>query len=290
LRSTDASEKVRDCPIGPTRRGTPIPTQEGRMHKDLEVAIEAARAGGAVVRKYYKGEYEVHEKAPDNPLTVADTEADETIKRIVLGAFPEDGWLSEETRDSPERLAKSRVWIVDPLDGTKEFTQHIPEFCVCVALVIDGVVQVGVSYNPAEDLLFAARRGEGTTLNGEPVRCTAPASLADCTVLASRSEDKRGEWDAFKPLMNVKLTGSVAYKFALIAAGRADATFSLTPKNEWDICAGTMLVEEAGGVVTDRFGKPLTFNNAKTLLPGLIACGAATYGPLRDCIREVSGE
>ncbi|MFT4571835.1 MAG: myo-inositol-1(or 4)-monophosphatase [Hyphomicrobiaceae bacterium] len=260
------------------------------MHKDLEVAIEAARAGGAVVRKYYKGDYEVHEKAPDNPLTVADTEADEVIKATVLGAFPDDGWLSEETRDSPERLSKSRVWIVDPLDGTKEFTQNIPEFCVCVALVIDGVVQVGVSYNPIEELLFAARRGDGTTLNGEKVSCTTPASLAECTVLASRSEDKRGEWDGFKPLMNVKLTGSVAYKFALVAAGHADATFSLTPKNEWDICAGTMLVEEAGGVVTDRFGKPLTFNNAKTLLPGLIATGSVTYGPLRDCIKEVSGE
>lgn len=260
------------------------------MQRELEVAIAAARAGGAVVRKYYKGEYEVHEKAPDNPLTVADTEADAVIKKTVLEAFPDDGWLSEETRDTPERLTKSRVWIVDPLDGTKEFTQHIPEFCVCVALVIDGVVQVGVSYNPAEDLLFAARRGGGTTLNGKPVRCTRGTPLADAVVLASRSEDKRGEWDAYKPLMKVKLTGSVAYKFALIAAGLADATFSLTPKNEWDICAGTMLVEEAGGVVTDRFGKPLTFNNAKTLLPGLIAAGTTLYGPLRDIIKQTSGE
>jgi myo-inositol-1(or 4)-monophosphatase len=90
--------------------------------------------------------------------------------------------------------------------------------------------------------------------------------------------------------MKVKLTGSVAYKFAQIAAGMADATFSLTPKNEWDICAGTMLVEEAGGVVTDRYGKPLTFNNAKTLLPGLIAASSVLYGPLRDVIKKTSGE
>lgn len=260
------------------------------MERELEVAIAAARAGGAVVAKYYKGDYEIHEKAPDNPLTVADTEADAVIKATVLGAFPTDGWLSEETADTTERLSKSRVWIVDPLDGTKEFTQNIPEFCVCVALVVDGVVQVGVSYNPVTDLLFAARRGGGTTLNGEPVRCTAQTSVADSTVLASRSEDKRGEWDAYKAQMNVKPTGSVAYKFAQIAAGMADATFSLTPKNEWDICAGTMLVEEAGGVVTDRYGKPLTFNNPKTLLPGLIAAGVTLYGPLRDLIRETCGE
>ena len=193
------------------------------MDRELEVAIAAAKAGGAVVRKYYKGEYAVTEKAPDNPLTVADTEADAVIKATILGAFPDDGWLSEETADTTARLSKSRVWIVDPLDGTKEFTQHIPEFCVCVALVVDGVVQVGVSYNPAEDLLFAARRGGGTTLNGKPVRCTPKGTLADALVLASRSEDKRGEWDAYKPLMKVKPTGSVAYKFALIAAGQADA-------------------------------------------------------------------
>ena len=260
------------------------------MERELEVAVEAARASGRIVAKYYKGEYQVHEKAPDNPLTVADTEADAEIKRICLGAFPDDGWLSEETRDSPARLKKERVWIVDPLDGTKEFTQHIPEFCVCVAFVVDGVVQIGVSYNPATDMLFAARRGFGTTLGGEPVRCTELTELSRASVLASRSEDKRGEWDAYKNHMNVKLTGSVAYKFALIAAGEADATFSLTPKNEWDICAGTMLVEEAGGVVTDRYGRPLTFNNKDTLLPGLIAAGSGLWAPLRELIREKSGE
>jgi len=260
------------------------------VQRELEVAIEAARTGGAIVRKYYKGEYQVHEKAPDNPLTVADTEADAAIKRVCLGAFPEDGWLSEETRDSPDRLTRKRVWIVDPLDGTKEFTQHIPEFCVCVALVVDGVVQLGVSFNPATDKLFAARRGHGTTLNGERVKCTPKTDVRSAVVLASRSEDKRGEWDPYKSEMQVKLTGSVAYKFALIAAGEADATFSLTPKNEWDICAGTMLVEEAGGVVTDRYGRPLTFNNRETLLPGLIAAGTGLWGPIRDLIRQKSGE
>ena len=260
------------------------------MEKELEVAMEAARSGGQIVRKYFRGDYEVHEKAPDNPLTVADTEANEAIHKTCIGAFPDDGWLSEETRDSPERLTRSRVWIVDPLDGTKEFTQHIPEFCVCVSLVVDGVVQVGVCYNPVEDLLFAARRDGGTRLNGEPVRCTPKTELGGAVVLASRSEDKRGEWEDYKPLMEVRPTGSVAYKFALISAGQADATFSLTPKNEWDICAGTMLVEEAGGIVTDRHGKPLTFNNEKTLLPGLIAAGSALWGPIREVIREKSGD
>lgn len=261
-----------------------------KLDTELEVATKAALAGGEVVRKYYMGDYEIHEKAPDNPLTVADTEADEAIKRVVLEAFPDDGWLSEETRDSEDRLSKSRVWIVDPLDGTKEFTQNIPEFCVCVGFTVDGVVEVGVCYNPAEDKLFAAARGGGVRLNGEAVTCTQVTDLRKATVLASRSETKRGEWEDYDEMMKVKPTGSVAYKFALLAAGDADATFSLTPKNEWDICAGTLLVEESGGVVTDRYGKPLTFNNRKTLLPGLIACGPGLWGPIRDLIREKSGE
>lgn len=260
------------------------------MSADLELAIEAARAGGRVVAKYYKGDYEVTEKAPDNPLTIADTEADEEIKRIILDRHPDDGWLSEETRDSAERLGKERVWIVDPLDGTKEFTQHIPEFCVCVALTVGGVAEVGVSYNPVEDKLFAAARGLGTTLNGAPVTCTSGTEVAHAEVLASRSEVGRGEWKDYEGLMQVKPTGSVAYKFALIAAGQADATFSLTPKNEWDICAGVTLVEEAGGVVTDRYGRPLTFNNEKTLLPGVIAASAGLWGPIRDTILERSGK
>ena len=166
----------------------------------------------------------------------------------------------------------------------------MPGFCVCVAFTGGGVVQVGVSYTPVEEKLFAAARGRGTTLNDEPVRCGEQTDLSQAVVLASRSETKRGEWKDYEDAMRVKPTGSVAYKFALIAAGEADATFSLTPKNEWDICAGTVLVEEAGGVVTDRYGKPLTFNNEKTLLPGLIAAGSSLWGPIRDVIRERSGE
>ena len=255
-----------------------------------EQLVAAVREAGQLALGKFRAPLKSWSKDNYSPVSETDIAVNEFLQERLRDPSGKIGWLSEETADTTERLSKSRVWIVDPLDGTKEFTQHIPEFCVCVALVEEGVVQVGVSYNPAEDLLFAARRGGGTTLNGKPVRCTTRATVADSVVLASRSEDKRGEWDAYKTLMKVKLTGSVAYKFAQISAGMADATFSLTPKNEWDICAGTMLVEEAGGVVTDRFGKPLTFNNAKTLLPGLIAASSVLYGPLRDVILEVSGK
>ena len=257
-----------------------------RAH-EREVAARAAREAGAIVRGYYERGVQVAEKGPDNPVTRADLEANTRIRQLVADAFPDDGWLSEETADSAERLRRRRVWVVDPLDGTKEFIQHIPEFCVCIALVEDGRPVVAVEYNPAADRLYLAARGEGTTVNGAPARVSRTTRVADAVVLASRSEDKRGEWDAFKNRVHVRLTGSVAFKLAELSTGAGDATFTLTPKNEWDICAGTLLVEEAGGRVTDLQGAPLVFNQPKTLRPGMIASNAVLHDGLLALIAEV---
>jgi len=255
--------------------------------RELEVAQDAARQAGRIVCEVYDRPFEVREKSHDNPVTEADLRANDCIYHCIQAAFPDDGWLSEETGDSRARLDRRRVWIIDPLDGTKEFTQHIPEFCICIALVDDGAPVVGVSYNPVTDELFAAARGHGLTVNGVPARPTATADVAQARVLASRSEDKRGEWDAYKSRMRVELIGSVAFKLALIAAGRADGTFSLTPKHEWDICSGAALILEGGGRITDCYGEPLRFNQPKPLLPGLIATNAALYEPMRAVIAEV---
>jgi myo-inositol-1(or 4)-monophosphatase len=256
------------------------------LDAELSVAVAAARAAGGIVRRWYEGAYTVRDKSHDNPVTEADLEANQCIHAAIRDAFPTDGWLSEETRDSAERLNKARVWIVDPLDGTKEFIKHIPEFAVSIGLVENGTPVLGVEYNPIRDELFAGARGAGVTLNGAPVRVSATDSLPAARVLASRSETDRGEWDEFRDDFAVELTGSVAYKLALIAAGRGDATFSLTPKNEWDICAGTALITEAGGRITDRYGQPLRFNQRDTRLPGIIASNAALYGPIVELLRR----
>ena len=259
------------------------------LQHELATAEAAARAAGEIIRRFYERPYEVREKSRDNPVTEADLQANECIRRAITGAFPADGWLSEETKDSHERLACRRVWIVDPLDGTKEFIQHIPELCVCIALVEDGVPILGVSYNPITDELFTASRGGGTRCNGELTRVSAVSELSRARVLASRSEAARGEWDPYKSRLQVVLTGSVAYKLALIASGRGDATFSLTPKNEWDICSGAALIQEAGGRITDRNGQPLRFNQPKTLLPGIIATNAALFDAVRALVVETAG-
>ena len=260
------------------------------FERELQVAEEAARAAGAIVRDFYERGVAVGYKdsARDNPVTEADTQADACIQERIRRAFPDDGWLSEETKDSDDRLRRQRVWIVDPLDGTKEFVQHIPELCVCIALVDAGAAVLGVSFNPITDELFAGARGRGLMLNGQAAQTSATAELSRARILASRSEDQRGEWDAFKAHVRVELTGSVAFKLALIAAGRADATFSLTPKHEWDICSGAALIEAGGGRITDCDGAPLQFNRPRPLLPGLIASNAALYEPLRALIGSVA--
>src|SRR6202011_407172 len=143
------------------------------------------------------------------------------------------------------------VWIVDPLEGTKELIKGIPEFVVPIALAEDGVPVLGVSYNPIKRELFWAARGAGCFLDGTPVHVTAAAGLTGAVVLASRSETARGEWHAYQNQVVVRPIGSVAYKLALVAAGKADATFTATPKSEWDIASGAALLTEAGGVMTD---------------------------------------
>lgn len=255
------------------------------LSRELSTAQLAATEAGEIIRRYYEGSVEIGAKGRDNPVTTADLEANRRLSQIIRGAFPQDGWLSEETEDSRERLSRARIWVVDPLDGTKEFIGRLPEFCVCVALVVEGTPEVAVSYNPITRELFHARRGAGAFLDGRPIRVSGRTSLKDATVLASRSEDKRGEWEEFKPKFRVELTGSVAFKLALVAAGRADATFTLTPKNEWDVCSGCLLVTEAGGRVSGLTGEQVVFNRPDTLLPGLVASNGALHEGLLQLLR-----
>jgi myo-inositol-1(or 4)-monophosphatase len=249
-------------------------------------ALTAARAAGEVIRSHYNTRYAVDYKGKDSPVTIADREANHTIHEIIQGEFPDDGWLSEETVDSPARLSCRRVWVVDPMDGTKEFIQKVPELAVSIALVEEGSPVVGVAYNPIQDQLFWAVRGQGTWTNDRRVQVSQAAQLKDATILASRSETQRGEWKNFSAQFRVRQTGSAAYKMALIATGDADATFTLVPKNEWDICAGVLLIEEAGGTVSHLDGQPVRFNQAKTLLQGLIASNGQLHPHLLQLIAQ----
>jgi myo-inositol-1(or 4)-monophosphatase len=258
---------------------------DGALASELELARSAALEAGDILRRHFRERgFEVNSKGRDNPVTSADLEADRTLRERLSGGFPDYGWLSEETADDGSRLGRRRVWIVDPLDGTKEFIKGIPEFVVAIALAEDGVPVMGVTYNPIKREMFWAMRGAGCHFDGEPARVTSAAGLARAVVLASRSETARGEWKAYKDQLIVNPVGSVAYKLALVAAGKADATFTRTPKSEWDVASGAALIAEAGGVMTDIHGHPLRFNQRHVKLDGFLAAGPALHAALSKIV------
>lgn len=235
--------------------------------KRINAALQAARDG---VSAFTPGRIASEKKAGGDPVTQADLALDKILKESLLQ--PEEGWLSEETVDHPDRLSKRRVWIVDPIDGTREFIEGIPEWCISVALAVDGVPVAGGICNPAADQLFLGAIGHGVALNGNPVSLSASHTLAGARVLASRSEIRKGLWQRFETAPFTTLpSGSIAYKLACVAGGLAEATMTLVPKNEWDIAAGVCLIHAAGGLTIDLSGAPRRFNQPDPLLNGLLA-------------------
>ncbi len=259
------------------------------MKPELQIAIDAAREAGALTLSYFGGQYDIEDKGGGDPLTTADLAADALLKERLHSARPDCGWLSEETVDDGARLEHEAVWIVDPIDGTREFVQGLPEYTVCIALVEKGVPTVGIIYNPARDELYAAVQDGGTFLNGQRVFCSEQQQLSIATAIVSRSEDKRGEIDAYRSrLGTITPVGSVAYKLALVAAGKSDFNFSVQPKNEWDVCAGDLLIREAGGQMLDLKGQVRLYNQRDTLIKeGLVAGNRHLTTQMLNLLSEV---
>ena len=234
----------------------------------IESAIEAAKT---VFARFTPGEIAAEYKAGHDPVTEADRALDVVLRKNLLRQG--EGWLSEESADDLARVNYDRVWVVDPLDGTREFVQGIPEFCVSIAMVERGRPIAGGICNPATNETFLGAVDSGLTYNGKAAKVSQRGELDGAVVLASRSETKRGEWVQFQTApFKVEPMGSVAYKLARVSAGLSDITFTLTPKHEWDVAAGAALVMSGGGFV-QTLASPLTCNRRDPLIDGLIACG-----------------
>ena len=256
-------------------------------NEELISAKVAARNAGKILMKYYQSDNkEVKMKGVDNPVTIADNEADQYLCDFLTGEFPNDGWLSEETVDTDERLNKDRVWIVDPLDGTKEFIEGIPHFSVSIGLVYNSEPVVGVIYNPATDEMFSCQKGKGVYLNGNKVIASKKNLLIDSKITVSRSELRRNEWEPYKNnFKSIDPIGSVAYKLALVSAGKYDIFATVAPKNEWDICAGDCLISEAGGVFKTINDKKIIYNQKKTLVTDtIIATNSILFEGVSDLL------
>jgi myo-inositol-1(or 4)-monophosphatase len=239
---------------------------------DLNRIERALTVAAGILTQFVPGTFGVDYKANHDPVTRADLALDLALREELVDTG--EAWLSEESGDSADRRKHERVWVVDPLDGTREFVQGIPEWAVSIGLIEGSHAVAGGILNPAADFLALGALGLGCSLNGVAVTASSASSLDGALILASRTEFGRGEWETWTQAnFNVQPMGSVAYKLARVACGLADATWTMVPKNEWDVAGGVALVVASGGWATTLEGDPLRFNRPKPALSGLVAAG-----------------
>jgi histidinol-phosphatase len=231
------------------------------LDRALAAAADAARAAGAIAMRYYTGGFDITMKPDDTPVTQADREAEESIVATLGRAFPEWGFLGEEFG---ARGARDIRWIIDPIDGTKNFVRHIPIWATLLALEAHGDIVAGVIHNPVTGELYAARRGGGARLNGRSVTVSDVGDLWSAALLHAglRLYRKAGVWDGFVRLVDAteRQRGFGDYLgYALVAEGKAELYVEVDLK-PWDLAPCKILVEEAGGRFTDLAGTPTIYS------------------------------
>jgi len=254
------------------------------MERELTQLTITIRKAGARALDLSKQGFEVHTKKDRSPVTTADLEVNRILHEMWETHFPEDGWLSEESPDDPSRLDKARVWVVDPIDGTKAYVNRVPEFCISVGLVEKGSPILAAIFNPSTDELFTARRGEGLCLNGKPISPVQPADVTS-QVMVNPWEFRGGRWAGLDGQVQCRPMYSIAHALALVAAGRMQATLTIEPENEWDLAAGVLLITESGGTVADAEGNTFTFNQPTPRFRGVIAVAATAGEDLRPLLQ-----
>lgn len=240
---------------------------------ELRLAGEAAAAAGQLALSHFGAGRASWYKGPGQVVTEADLAVDALLHDMLRDARPHYGWLSEERVDDRSRMRCARVWVVDPIDGTRAFAEGVPQFAISIALVEDGEPLLGVVLNPATSERFEASVGGGAWLNGQRLSVSGRTDLVDAALLSSRTEMKRRHWPDMIPEARFTTIGSLAYKLALIASGRFDGLVSLRASHDWDIAAAQLLVGEAGGRLSDAAGRAIALNQETPRHAGLAVAG-----------------
>jgi myo-inositol-1(or 4)-monophosphatase len=230
------------------------------MSADLELLVDAAREAGEIALRHREQGLKIWSKAEGSPVTSADLAANAHLAARLRGARPDYGWLSEEDEDGPERLSHRRIFVVDPIDGTAAFMKSKPWWSIAVAVVEDGLPIAAVVHAPAISETFAAALGEGAQMNGEPIRASDVTRLEDADLLADARLLDRPIWPEPWPAMKLSKRDSIALRMALVGAGAFDAALAVSPKWDWDVCAGALIAQEGGAKVSDHHGRPYRFN------------------------------
>jgi myo-inositol-1(or 4)-monophosphatase len=237
----------------------------------IDAVADITAEAAALALGRWKTDYRTWEKEPGHPVCEVDLAVDLLLKNRLHALLPDAGWLSEETADNEERLSHARVWVVDPIDGTRDYLRGRPGWCVSVALVENNRVVLGILDAPARNEHWQAVLGEGATRNGVPLRASTRTEIPGARVPA----DTLPKIDS--DLVLVPRPNSIALRIAKIAADEADLSASLRWGHEWDIAAAALIAEEAGAVVTDALGVPIRYNSPRGEAFGVLASAPAIH-------------
>lgn len=242
------------------------------MSDDLRLIVEAAQEAGELILARRAAGLTVEYKANNSPVSDADLAADAFLTERLRTARPDYGWLSEETADNPERLSRQRIFLVDPIDGTRAYVKGRPWFSVSIAVVDNGAPVAGVVLAPELNETYTATAGGGAFLNGQPISPSDRTVLEDSAMVGDKALFDHPSWPQPWPPMRIESRNSLAYRICLVAAGVFDAAVSPMPKSDWDLGAADLIAREAGATICDRNGDLFVYNRPKAEQPGLVAC------------------
>jgi myo-inositol-1(or 4)-monophosphatase len=256
--------------------------------RDRERLVAAVRDAGMVALKYFRGQLKSWTKGEgDSPVTEADIAANDLLRDRLLAAG--DGWLSEESENDPARLEARRVWVVDPIDGTRAYMAGREDWSISAALVEAGRPVLAALYAPATEEMFLATAGAGATRNGVPIRASGGAELSGAHIAGPKRTMER--LAARTPrLIVVPRIHSLALRLARVAQGGLDAAVAGGSGHDWDLAAADLLVHEAGGIMTTLNGKSLIYNRPSPVHGVLLAAGRERHGSLIEIVRAQIGE
>ncbi len=247
---------------------------------DLELIVDAALEAGELAAMLRRRGLEIEYKESDGtPVTNADLAADALLTERLRAARPDYGWLSEETADDSDRLSRQRLFVVDPIDGTRAFLNDRPWWAVSIAVVEGARPIAGVVFAPQLEETYAAAAGQGAMLNGRPIRPSKATAIKDCGMVADSRLFTLPHWPTPWPAMRVEQRNSTAYRMCVVASGDFDAAVTLMPKHDWDLAAADLIASEAGCFVGNHTGAAFVYNGARPLQANLV-CTAPGLAPL----------
>ncbi len=248
---------------------------------DLELVERVVREAGAIARAIAARDFQTKSKSDGSPVTEADLAVNAYLTEHLRGSRPDYAWLSEETEDDHSRRSASRLFVVDPIDGTLAFVRRRPHFTVCVAVVEEGQPVAGAVYNPMTEESFTAARGHGAFLNGAPIQVTDRRELEGSRMQASKTTLGHPRWQQPWPPMQIENPNSIAYRIVQVASGKFDAALTMASLHDWDVAAADIILREAGGLMTSIDGAAPHYNGDAVIQPSVLAAGPALHAVLR---------